>query len=146
MKKVIRNGVFETNSSACHSVIIMTEEQNKKWERDNLYYYGGSRYYNPFKELPEDKQPKAGGFYTQDEVLEFYKLIGYEPHPEEYDEDDEDEGEDDYDPNDEFIKEMCDFAGYRSWHESEYLEYDDNYYTTPGGEKIVVECKYGYDG
>lgn len=122
MKKVIRNGVFETNSSTCHSVIIMTEEQNKKWEKENLYYYSGSRYYNPFKELPEDKQPKAGSLYTKDEVLEFYKLIGYES------------------------EEIYDFISYEDWCNSEYLERDTNYYTTPGGEKIVVKCKYGYDG
>ena len=35
MKKVIRNGVFETNSSTQHTCVIMTEEQNKKWEEEN---------------------------------------------------------------------------------------------------------------
>lgn len=142
MKKVIRYSVWETNSSTQHTCVIMTEEQNKKWKEENLYYYGGG-YWNHFKELPKDKQPKAGGFYTQDEVLEFYKLIGYEPDPEIYAPDEDDEEDNVYDV---FISEMDDFITYENWSRSEYLEYDDNYYTTPGGEKIVVECKYGYDG
>lgn len=142
MKKVIRNGVFETNSSTQHSVIIMTEEQDEKWKEENLYYYEKS-YWNSFKKLSEDKQPKAGCLYTKDEVLEFYKLIGYEPDPEIYSPDEDDE---ENDVNDIFIKEMDDFISYEDWGNSEYLEYDTNYYTTPGGEKIVVKCKYGYDG
>lgn len=31
-----------------------------------------------------------------------------------------------------------------SWHSD--LEYDTREYTTPNGEKIILECAYGYDG
>ena len=140
MKRVIRKCVFESNSSTSHSCIIMTEEQNKKWEEENLYYY--SYYYcDPFERLPEDKRPKRGCLYTQDEVLEFYKLIGYYYHPEEFEEEDEDK-----DPKDIFIKEMGYFISYNDWQDDEYMEFDDNYFTTPGGEKIIVKCKFGRDG
>lgn len=143
MKKVIRKCVFETNSSTSHATVIMTEEQYNRWTNENLYYYGGSKYYDPFEKLPEDKKPKAGCLYTQDEVLEFHKLQGYEPNPEEYT---DDEFEDEEDIKDIFIKEMGDFIKYTQWFEDEYLETDTNELTTPGGEKIVVCCKYGYDG
>jgi len=82
--------------------------------------------------------------YTQEEVLDFLKLAGYEYTPEDdpldeyYDEDE--------DPLDIFIHEVdSDFVSASRWNNSE-LEQDTNYYTTPGGEKIVVECKYGWDG
>jgi len=142
MKRVIRKGVFETNSSTSHSCVIMTEEQNKKWEEENLYYYPSSRYYNQFKDLPEDKQPHPGCFYTQEEVLEFYKLKGYEYKPDEF----VPEADKYDDAKDEFIREMSDFVSYNSWHDDEYMEFDDNYLTTPGGERVVVECKFGRDG
>ena len=142
MKKVIRKCVFETNSSTSHATVIMTEEQYNRWTNENLYYYGGSKYYDPFEKLPEDKKPKAGCLYTQDEVLEFHKLQGYEYNPDEFVPDA------DYydDAKDEFIKEMGDFIKYTQWFEDEYLETDENHFTTPGGEKIVVCCKYGRDG
>ena len=139
MKRVIRNSVWETNSSTSHSVVIMTEDKYKQWEKENLYYYSKRSWYDPFDKLPEDKKPKDGELYTQDEVLEFYKLQGYEYDPASGDYDTDEENKDQY------IREMGDFAGYDSWNNDEYLETDVNYYTTPGGEKIVVCCKYGTD-
>lgn len=143
MKTVIRRCIFESNSSTSHTVVIMTEEQNEKWKEEDLYYYPYHDWYDPFKKLPENQKPKSGCLYTQDEVLKFHKLQGYEPNPEEYD---EDEFESEEDMKDIFIKEMGDFIKYTQWFEDEYLETDENHFTTPGGEKIVVCCKYGRDG
>ena len=144
MKKVIRREVWETNSSTSHSCVIMTEEQHNKWEKENLYYFNYN-FYNPFKDLPKDKQPVRGALYTQDEVLEFHRLQGYEYNPDEYIPDDYDEYDTDESKKDKFIKEMGDFSGYNAWDDDEYLEFDDCTYTTPSGEIIVVECKYGND-
>ena len=139
MKRVIRREVWETNSSTTHSVVIMTAEQNKRWENENLYYYPVGKWYDP-KDLPKNKKPKPGHLYTQDECIEFYKLEGYEYDPEVGDFDTEWENKDQY------IREMGDFIGYDDWHNDEYLEFDDHRFVTPGGEEIIVECKYGYDG
>ena len=136
MRRVIRRSVWETNSSTSHSVVIMTAEQNDKWENEDLYYYPG-RWDQTFNNLSEEQKPKSGRLYTQDEILQFYRLIGYEYKPEE---EDEDYTVDDY------IYEMGDFIGYNRWSNDEYLEQDTNYFTTPSGEEIVVHCKYGYDG
>ena len=38
MKKTIRLGVWETNSSSVHSFCICTEEEYDKWEKGDLYY------------------------------------------------------------------------------------------------------------
>lgn len=139
-KKVTRRCVFESNSSTSHSTIIMTEEQYKKWKGENLYYYPSDTW--PLNKLSKDEKPKPGCLYTQDEVLEFYKMAGYEYKPLELDDYDEDEAY----LKDRYIKEMGSFDGYESWHDDECLEFDDTTYTTPSGEKIIVECKYGWDG
>ena len=143
MKETKRQNVFETNSSMSHSLVIMTEDQHKKWEDEKLYYYDYDYDDWTFHEVPEDKRPVKGLFYTQEEVLEFLKLAGYEYDPAEageYDEDYED-------PIDDFIYDIdYYFKGYDRWHESDWEEYDSYMYTTPGGEHLVIETKCGRDG
>ncbi len=36
--KQIRNGVFETNSSSTHALVICTDEEFDKWRSGKLYY------------------------------------------------------------------------------------------------------------
>ena len=138
MKKVIRREAWETNSSTSHSIVIMTAEQDEKWGQEDLYYYPPDRYDYTFNELPDDQKPKPGCLYTQDEVLQFYKLIGYVYEPKE-------NGDDEEYTVDDYIYEMGTFIGYNRWTDDEYLEFDTNYFTTPSGENIVVHCKYGTD-
>ncbi len=137
MKRVIRKEIFESNSSMSHSVVIMTAEKSKKWEELDLYYYNQSEYYDPFKDILEDMRPIGGELYTEDEVLKFLELCDCHYDPKGW--------EDDGGLN-QFIRE-CDygFISYDMWSDNEYLETDSTTYTTPGGEKIVVYCKYGAD-
>lgn len=144
MKYVIRRSIFDSNSSTMHTCVIMTEDQHRKWEDENLYYYNSNGWNYTYKEIPEDKRPVNGMLYTQEEVLNFLKLAGYEYTP-------EDDPLDEYyyeyeDPLDIFIHEVdSDFVSASRWNNFE-LEGDTNYYTTPGGEKIIVRCCYGWDG
>ena len=136
MKRKIRRCVWETNSSMSHSLIIMTEEQEEKW-KSGLYYYD-FEYWNPFRDIPKEKQPVKGQFYTQDEVLNFLELIGYKYNAEEW----EDDG-----GVEQFIYECDDdFKSYEQWHESDWEEYGDRTYVTPSGEKLMIEWKCGRDG
>lgn len=137
MKSVIRNEVWETNSSTSHSVIIMEKNLYDKWKDGGLYYFDNPNYYG-FEELPKNKRPRTDLLYTQEEVLAFYKELEYEYTKE--------DGETDEEAIEVFIREMGDFVKCDYWFEDEYLETDVNYYTTPGGENIVVTCKYGWDG
>ena len=133
MKRVIRANVFETNSSTSHSVIIMTEESFKKWKEENgSFIYSRSSYWDPFEELAEDERPEDGGIYSENEVRAFIKRIG------------EDYAEDDYSSFEKFAEEYH-FYSYEGWFYDEYLESDTSEYKTPGGESIVVCCKYGND-
>ena len=137
MKSVTRRCVWETNSSMTHSVVILTAEEDERWGKESLYYYDKSYWYDPFKKLSEDQKPVAGRLYSRSKVMEFIRLNGDETQPPE----DCDE--------DEWFRDILDgynFIGYKDFMEDEYYENDTNYYTTPGGENIVVHCKYGGDG
>ena len=115
-----RLGMFESNSSSTHSMIIGMEDDFKKWEKGELLY---SRY---------NKQ----GFYTKEEAINilkensWYKDIDFNTiNPEELKEYLEDEGFIDWD-----------------WLDNDELEHDYNEFVTPSGEKICMTCRYGWDG
>ena len=133
MKRVIRGCVWETNSSMTHSCVIMSAEQYERWKKDDLYCYKASKWWNPFKDLPEEQQPKNGMIYTEDEAVDFLKLIG-----EKYD-------EEDYYHISQFLSEYS-FYSYGCFTDDEYCEFDATDYTTPNGEELVIICKYGHDG
>jgi hypothetical protein len=113
----------------------MPEEDYNRWRRENLYYYDRKWAYG-FKKLPKDEQPVKGTMYTKEEVINFYKKTG------EFNEDNINE---DY-TVDEFINEMGDFDSYEGWSDSDWEEYNEYEYTTPGGEKLIIETKCGRDG
>jgi len=126
--KVIRRGIWETNSSMTHSCVIMTAEQDKKWTDEGLYYYPALRW-NPFRNLSKEEQPVSGQLYTKEEVLEFIR---------------KEEGL--REPSD-ITDEIRDyeFILFDDWVNDDYLEKDSETFTTPGGETIVVHCKFGGD-
>lgn len=41
MKRVIRRGVFETNSSSTHSITMVSSEDYNKWQNGELFYCDG---------------------------------------------------------------------------------------------------------
>lgn len=129
MKKVIRNGVFETNSSATNNLIILSETDHERWMNEDLYavqYIGGYLWKNAVK------KPEKCKLYTKEEVLEMLAENGNGYI--------EDEG---YESAEDFIRDEG-FITYEDWCEQE-LEFDTTNFTTPSGEKMVVESAYGYD-
>lgn len=134
MKRVKRKCIWETNSSTTHSCIIMGEPQSKLWESENLYFYRGDSWWDPFKDVQENERPVRYCLYTEDEVLKFLGLLNEHYNPKEW----EDNG-----GITQFIRECgCGFISYKMWQERE-LEEDVTTYTTPSGEKIIVYCQYG---
>ena len=71
MKKVIRNCVFETNSSATHSIIILSVDDAKRWEEEGDLYTVKDLWSYPWKDSPE--KPEKGRLYTRDEVIKLLK-------------------------------------------------------------------------
>ena len=124
MKKQIRRGVFETNSSSTHSLTMMMKSDYVRWEKENLYLFNGSGWSWDFN------KPVTNNLYTRDEAVAFVKNNRY------YDSS--------YEIDEEYLREM-DFI---SWDDegNEYLESFYEEFTTPSGETIVAFGEYGYDG
>ena len=123
MKRQIRRGVFETNSSSTHSLTMMMKSDYDRWQTEQLYLYEGGYGW-------EFNEPVKNNFYTKDEVMEFAKNNRYYHGEEEID--------------NETMRDM----GFISWDDegSEYLEGFYQEFTTPSGETIVAFGEYGYDG
>ena len=123
MKRQVRCGVFETNSSSTHSLTMMMKSDYERWYNERLYLYDhgwGWIFAEPVKNK----------LYTKEEVLEFAKSNKYYG--------------DVHDLDSYSIKDM----GFISWDDegSEYLEGFYEEFTTPSGETVVAFGEYGYDG
>ena len=126
MKRQVRRGVFETNSSSTHSLTMMMKSDYERWEKENLYLFNGYAYGWDFN------KPVNNALYTREEAIEFVKNSRY------YDASSNDEIDDVYLREFDFIS--FDDEG------SEYLEGFYEEFTTPSGEIIVAFGEYGYDG
>lgn len=131
MKRKIRRGVYETNSSSCHSLVMCTESEYDAWEKgDMLLYTGWGSYFG--------NKPAKDHFYTRNQAINFEKHRNSNPLDEDLS-----------DVPDEELNEILSDRGWVTCDEffhDEYLEAFEETYTTPGGEKIVAFGKYGYDG
>lgn len=123
MKRQIRRGVFETNSSSTHSLTMMMKSDYDRWQTEQLYLYEGGYGW-------EFNKPIKNNLYTKDEVMKFAKNNRYYHGEEEID--------------NETMRDM----GFISWDDegSEFLEGFYEEFTTPSGETIVAFGEYGYDG
>lgn len=117
MKKQIRRGVFETNSSSVHSLTMCSGEEWKKWENGEVLYWKW-----------EDK------FGTKEEIIEMLKFKTYYS---DINWDDEDAVHDVF--SDEGIK-TCE-----EYFEDEWFETFRDEYTTPSGDVVVAFGYYGHD-
>lgn len=116
MKRQIRLGVFETNSSSTHSLTMCSKEEYEKWESGELM-------------LNENWNIKKQ-FITREDAIEYLKSQGY------YDEEDD---------LDEVLRDY-EFYTSDYYLESDYLEVFSSTYKTSGGEEVVAFGKYGYNG
>ena len=130
MKRQIRKGVFETNSSSTHSLVMCLKSDYDRWENGEVLLFTGSGWC-----YPDDNAPQKNHFYTKEQAIEFEKSSKYPP-------------ADDMDWDSE---EAEGYLMNNEWYT--YDSYDDNYlegffdtYTTPSGEEIIAFGQYGYDG
>ena len=119
MKRQIRRGVFETNSSSVHSLTICSKEEYDSWYRGKVLY---------------DKWNQC--FVTYEDALEDLK------------EDYEDDNTINWEDEDQ-IKELLNDNGIKTMEEFfDGIDFEtfEEEYTTPLGEKIVAFGYFGYDG
>lgn len=122
MKRQVRRGVFETNSSSVHSIIMCSDDEYKRWENGELYI---ERYDGNFVSREElVKQLKEKKNYKSEDLC--YPNVNWE---------DEDEVNDLL-----YEEEYMTYQQY--WDDVEYETFDDSY-TTKSGEKIHAFGYYG---
>lgn len=118
---VIRQGVFETNSSSVHSIAIVTQENYDSWGSENPYFDGKSFYsFSELKDLLMEDE------YFREEV-ELLQLNGVELKEEE------------------LSKLFKNYGYYTLENFGEDYERFEEYFTTPNGDEMVAFGYYGRD-
>lgn len=123
MKRQIRYGVFETNSSSTHSLTMCSKDEYDAWEKGEVLYWEDKNKFGTREEIIEDLKNKR--WYNGTLV---YGDVNW---------DDEDEVYDVF--HDERIQTCNDYF------DDEYLECYEETYTTPSGDVIVAFGKFGHD-
>lgn len=133
MKKQVRRGIFETNSSSVHSLVMCMESDYDKWDKGETLLFTGSAW-----GYPENNRPLRNHFYTKEEAIAFEKSSKYPP-------------DEDFDWNDD--ENVMEMLHENEWRSSEDF-WDDRYgefehfkdtMTTPNGDTVVAFGYYGYD-
>ncbi len=135
MKRQIRYGMFESNSSTTHVLYMVSRDTYEKFEQGG-YLYDGSDFGWKNKEIA----PQKGEIYSREEVIEMIKnnYEYYKPFNE--DEMDEDEIIDEWDD----IIWETEFVSEKSIENQSYESFYDSY-RTPSGEEVVAFGYYGYN-
>ena len=131
MKKQIRYGVFETNSSSTHSLTMCSKDDFDKWKNGELFLFNG---YNGF--YFENNRPTEGHFYTLEEAIKFEKNNKYV--------------DKDFDWEDNAC--VIDLLHENQWYDYDYYVHCCRYYEefeaeyiTSSGEQIIAFGYYGVD-
>lgn len=131
MKRQIRHGLFETNSSSTHSITITNKSDYDKWTSGEGYLYTGWGWGWDY-----DK-PTDGKIYTLEEVISFMKRNKYHLN-DDFEDMKEDERDDVFADNSFFsIERYNDYC-------EDYEEFEETY-TTESGDTVVAFGYYGYD-
>lgn len=119
IKRQIRRGVFETNSSSTHSITMCSEKEYEKFKNGESYINWDD------------------SFVTKEEIIEDIRKEGC----------DFDNLSDEEKDNiiKKYMKDM-ELKDYNSYWGDEYLEGYVDSYTTKSGEKVIAFGKYGYEG
>lgn len=134
MKKQVRFGVFETNSSSTHSLVICDKETFDKWKNGELLF---DRWQEEFKEGYQltNRDKKDAEKYYNDNKKKFWKNW------EDLGDEEKDEWYTKFAYENNLIDE--DLVSYDDYGKD--LEYFQENYTTKSGDEIVVFGEYGYD-
>lgn len=137
MKRQVRRGVFETNSSSVHSLTICDADTFKKWKNGELLYDKmQGEFIEPVLELSDSQKEKAKESYIK-EMSSYWKQwdeLSVEEKNKWYDE---------YGVSHGLISE--DTQSYDDYFGDYYYETYSREYTTKSGDNIVVFGYYGHD-
>lgn len=125
MKRQIRRGVFETNSSSTHSLTMCSGDEYDKWKNGKVLFWQWQDKFAAKEDIIEELQNAR---YRYSNELK-YPDVNWE---------DEDE------VNDIFSEEKI--QTYEEFFDNYDFETFENSYKTPNGEEVVAFGYYGYDG
>ena len=135
----LRRCCFETNSSIDHALIIVPEEDSKRWENDDHLYVYVDEDSGAFKKLSDEEKPIYMRLYTEEEVFAFIEKVSGRTKEEILDDMD---GE--YDDMAAMLYYEYDFITSEMWNNDE--KYHETYeYVAPSGERFKIHARYGYD-
>lgn len=123
MKRQIRRGVFETNSSSTHSITMCSGEEYDKWCSGNLLFWVGKKKFM----IKEDIIEELKELTRWDNSL-MYPDVNWD--------------------DDSVVADIFDSEEIQSsdeFFDDEYLETFEEKYHTPNGEEVVAFGKFGYD-
>ena len=131
MKKQIRRGTFETNSSSCHSITMCMESDYDRWRDEGLLLYMGLGC-----GYAKNNKPEENHFYTRDEAISFEKTSKYNDNVDWNNRNEVNDilNDDGFFTYDYFWDDYC-----------EYYECYEETMTTPNGENVIAFGYYGHD-
>ena len=124
MKRQIRRGVFETNSSSVHSLTMCSGEEYKKWEQGKLLYWKDRDKFGTREDIIEEMKNQR---YSWNNEL-CYPNVDWE---------------DKYKVSSIFSDEGVQTC--EEFFDNEYYETFEQRYTTPNGDEVVAFGYYGHD-
>ena len=136
MRRQIRCGVYETNSSSCHSLTMCSEEEFNRWKDGEILFDTWEEVFVPANALTKSQKEEAAEDYelNKDEYSKDWKDLSDNTKEKYYVS---------YAKRRNLVKDYYD--NYHEYMNEGYLESYEQHYTTPNGEKIVAFGQYGHD-
>lgn len=137
MKRQIRRGVYETNSSSTHSITMCSEEEFEQWKNGELLFdEWGSESFVKTNSLSDDDKKYAAQDYenNKDEFSKDWSDLSESAKEKYYIK---------YAKENNIVDE--DAKTYEEWRYGNLETFVDRY-TSKSGDEIVAFGKYGYDG
>ena len=137
MKRQVRRGVFETNSSSTHSLTMCSEDEFEAWKRGELLFKRWEeKFVKPTQLSDNDKRDAEEEYgYTKDDYWKDWDDLSSEEKEKWYAKYATNHNLKDYDAK-----------TYDEYMRSGNLETFVQRYTSKSGDKIVAFGEYGYDG
>lgn len=123
MKRQIRRGVFETNSSSTHSITMCSGEEYDKWCSGNLLFWVGTKKFGTKEDIIEELKE-----LTRWDNSLMYPDVNWD--------------------DDSVVADIFDSEEIQTsdeFFDDEYLETFEETYHTSNGEEVVAFGKFGYD-
>lgn len=123
MKRQIRRGVFETNSSSTHSITMCSGEEYDKWCSGNLLFWVGKKKFGTKEDIIEELKE-----LTRWDNSLMYPDVNWD--------------------DDSVVADIFDSEEIQTsdeFFDDEYLETFEETYHTSNGEEVVAFGKFGYE-